>query len=214
VAPAPAPKSRPIPTPQFVTPKPKPVPQYAAPAQTFETVQPSTLSRQRGSDGEPPEPVEPKTPEPAPEKGISLISEATFIQGDIVTDDHIEVRGSVSGDIRSKGNVAVQGVIMGNIKGDKIGLSSCKIKGDISAGTGIVEDAGSVVIGDVRATNIVLDGKLKGNISADNVVVLRSNAYYIGNVVAGSIAIENGAVVRGSITTLIEGDPEAPFEAV
>jgi len=45
-------------------------------------------------------------------------------------------------------------------------------------------------------------------------VVLRSNSYYIGNVVAGSIAIENGAVVRGSITTLIEGDPEAPFEAV
>jgi len=151
-------------------------------------------------------------PEPEPEKGISLISQDTYIDGNIITEGHIEVRGSVKGDIRAKGNVSVTGAIKGDIEGDKIGLYSCKIRGDLHAGTGIVEDAGSVIIGDVDTANIIMDGKLKGDIRADNVVVLRNNAYYLGNVVAGSIAIENGAVISGSITTLIEGDPEAPFE--
>lgn len=150
--------------------------------------------------------------EEASAMGVSLISKEATVLGDIITEGHIDIVGKVRGNVEAEGNVAVRGLVSGDLSGEKIGLYKCRVKGNLSAGTGVVIDSDSVIIGDVDTDNIVLGGKLKGDIKADKMAVLRSDAYFIGDVETESIAVESGAVVNGNIKTLVHGDLEAPFD--
>jgi len=144
--------------------------------------------------------------------GVSLISKEATVLGDIITEGHIDIVGKVRGNVEAEGNVAVRGLVSGDLAGEKIGLYKCRVKGNLNAGTGVVIDSDSVVVGNVDTENVVLGGKLKGDIKAVKMAVLRSDAYFIGDVETESIAVESGAVVNGSIRTLIQGDIEAPFD--
>jgi cytoskeletal protein CcmA (bactofilin family) len=144
--------------------------------------------------------------------GVSLISKEATVLGDIITEGHIDIVGKVRGNVEAEGNVAVRGLVSGDLSGEKIGLYKCRVRGNLTAGTGVVIDSDSVIIGDVDTENIVLGGKLKGDIKADRMAVLRSDAYFIGDVETGSLAVESGAVVNGNIKTLVQGDLEAPFD--
>ena len=144
--------------------------------------------------------------------GVSLISKEATVLGDIITEGHIDIVGKVRGNVEAEGNVAVRGLVSGDLSGEKIGLYKCRVKGNLTAGTGVVIDSDSVIIGDVDTENIVLGGKLKGDIKADRMAVMRSDAYFIGDVVTESLAVESGAVVNGNIKTLVQGDLEAPFD--
>jgi len=144
--------------------------------------------------------------------GVSLISKEATVLGDIITEGHIDIVGKVRGNVEAEGNVAVRGLVSGDLSGEKIGLYKCRVKGNLTAGTGVVIDSDSVIIGDVDTENIVLGGKLKGDIKADRMAVMRSDAYFIGDVETGSLAVESGAVVNGNIKTLVQGDLEAPFD--
>ena len=144
--------------------------------------------------------------------GVSLISKEATVLGDIITEGHIDIVGKVRGNVDAEGNVAVRGLVSGDLSGEKIGLYKCRVKGNLKAGTGVVIDSDSVIIGDVDTENVVLGGKLKGDIKAVNMAVLRSDAYFIGDVETESIAVESGAVVNGNIRTIVHGDIEAPFD--
>ncbi|MDR0876386.1 MAG: polymer-forming cytoskeletal protein [Clostridiales Family XIII bacterium] len=152
---------------------------------------------------------EEETPRPV---GVSLISKEATVLGDIITEGHIDVVGKVRGNVEAEGNIAVCGLVSGNLTGEKIGLYQCRVKGDLKAGTGVVIDSDSVIIGDVETDSLVLGGKLKGDIKAQKMAVLRSDAYFIGDVLTESLAVESGAVVNGNIRTIVQGDPEAPFD--
>ena len=144
--------------------------------------------------------------------GVSLISKEATVLGDIITEGHIDIVGKVRGNVDAEGNVAVRGLVSGDLSGEKIGLYKCRVKGNLKAGTGVVIDSDSVIIGDVDTDNVVLGGKLKGDIKAINMAVLRSDAYFIGDVVTESLAVESGAVVNGNVRTIVQGDLEAPFD--
>ena len=148
------------------------------------------------------------------EKGISIITREATVLGDIITEGHIDIIGKVRGNIAAQGDVAIHGQVRGNVDGEKIGLYNSRVKGNLSAGQGIIVNDSSIIDGDVTTKNIIFDGKVRGNIEADSVVVLRSHSYLLGDVTAASIAVEPGAVINGTVRTVIEGDPEAPFEEI
>jgi cytoskeletal protein CcmA (bactofilin family) len=148
------------------------------------------------------------------EKGISVITREATVLGDIITEGHIDIVGRVKGNIDAKGDVAIHGIVRGDIDGSKIGLYSCRVKGNLNAGLGVIVDDSSVIGGDVKTKNIIFDGKVKGNIDADNVVVLRSHSYCLGDVSAASLAVEPGAILNGKVRTFVDGDLEAPFDEV
>ena len=144
--------------------------------------------------------------------GVSLISKEATVLGDIITEGHIDIIGKVRGNVEAEGNVAVRGLVSGDLSGDKIGLYKCRVKGNLSAGTGVVIDADSVIIGNVDTENVVLGGKLKGDIKAMKMAVIRGDAYFLGDVETESLAVESGAIVNGNIKTVVQGDLEAPFD--
>jgi len=151
-------------------------------------------------------------PADASAMGVSLISKEATVLGDIVTEGHIDIIGKVRGNVEAEGNVAVRGLVSGDLSGEKIGLYKCRVKGNLSAGTGVVIDSDSVIIGDVDTDNVVLGGKLKGDIKAMKMAVIRSDAYFLGDVETESLAVESGAVVNGNVKTVVQGDLEAPFD--
>lgn len=148
------------------------------------------------------------------EKGISVITREATVLGDIITEGHIDIVGRVKGNVDAKGDVAIHGIVRGDVGGEKIGLYSCRVKGNLDAGLGVIVDESSILGGDVKTQNIIFDGKVKGNIDADNIVVLRSHSYCLGDVSATSLAIEPGAILNGKVRTFVKGDLEAPFDEV
>jgi len=158
------------------------------------------------------EPDESEESADAAAMGVSLISKEATVLGDIITEGHIDIVGKVRGNVDAEGNVAVRGLVSGNLSGEKIGLYKCRVKGNLNAGTGVVIDSDSVIIGDVDTDNVVLGGKLKGDIKAMKMAVIRSDAYFLGDVETESLAVESGAVVNGNVRTVVQGDPEAPFD--
>jgi cytoskeletal protein CcmA (bactofilin family) len=147
-------------------------------------------------------------------KGISIIAREATVLGDIITEGHIDVIGKVRGNIAAQGDVAIHGQVRGNVGGEKIGLYNSRVKGNLIAGQGVIVNDASIIDGDVSTKNIIFDGKVRGSIEAESVVVLRSNSYCLGDVTAASIAVEPGAVINGTLRTLIEGDLEAPFDEI
>ncbi|MDR0357191.1 MAG: polymer-forming cytoskeletal protein [Clostridiales Family XIII bacterium] len=141
----------------------------------------------------------------------SHISEDTEIIGDINSKGNIEIRGKVMGDVATQGNVIVEGGIFGNVSGQNIGLYTCKIKGDVQAAVDVMGDSGTVVMGNINANNIVMDGKCKGVVNADNMLVIRGNSYLIGDITARSFVVDDGAVINGSIKTITNENLDALF---
>ncbi|MDR2714005.1 MAG: polymer-forming cytoskeletal protein [Coriobacteriales bacterium] len=152
--------------------------------------------------------------EEIPEKGISIIAHDLTVFGDMTTEGHIDVIGKVRGNIAAEGDVAIHGQVRGNIDGEKIGLYDSRVRGNLKAEQGVIVNDTSVIDGDVSTKNVIFDGKVRGNIDAESVVVLRSHSYCLGDVTAASLAVEPGAVLNGTVRTLIEGDLEAPFEEI
>jgi cytoskeletal protein CcmA (bactofilin family) len=141
----------------------------------------------------------------------SHISEDTEIIGDINSRGNIEIRGKVMGDVATQGNIIVEGGIFGNVSGQNIGLYTCRVKGDIQAAVDVMGDSGTVVLGNINANNIVMDGKCKGVVTADNMLVIRGNSYLIGDITARSFVVDDGAVINGSIKTVTNENIDALF---
>jgi cytoskeletal protein CcmA (bactofilin family) len=63
---------------------------------------------------------------------------------------------------------------------------------------------------DVFAKDIVIEGKVKGNVSAGDRISIRKTGSLSGDLAAARIAIEDGAVFRGSVEIVKPGPAAAP----
>ena len=59
----------------------------------------------------------------------------------------------------------------------------------------------SMLIGDLSSQVAQLNGKIKGNIEISGKIMLDRDSVIIGDIKAGSIAISDGAVINGFVTT-------------
>lgn len=131
----------------------------------------------------------------------SVISRDTIITGDIVSNSDLTVLGQVKGDISAKGHIYVCGAVDGQITCDSLAMSSCTVEGNVIAQSGIIQDADSTLVGDVQSTNLTAAGKIVGNVTIENCLSLKTTAVIIGNLSFRDLSVEQGAVLRGEITT-------------
>lgn len=133
------------------------------------------------------------------DNGVTTISKGTSIVGEIHSDSDVEMLGSMKGNIITKGNVNVSGKVMGDIKGANIDLNSCTVQGNIIAGGMLSIDSESVLVGDIKAENMTIDGRLKGNAQIRNMITCQSSSLILGNVTAAVASINEGAKLQGSM---------------
>jgi len=135
------------------------------------------------------------------EKKESLIAYDASVYGNIMTGGHLRVMGKVDGDIDAEGDIFVGGQVTGELVCNNIMINSSRIFGRIISAAKTMFENGSMLIGDVEADSVYLNGKIKGNIKA-NRIVISGNSILLGDISTRNLAIRPGAVINGRINTL------------
>lgn len=130
---------------------------------------------------------------------MGIIGPKTKITGNITTNGHLTVRGSVAGDISAKGNVIVTGAVKGSIKCDNLLLEGADVTANIEAQNMISVKEGVVFNGTIQCKDITVIGTVNGDIVASGKVGLASSAVVKGNIKAAAMGMELGAKIEGSI---------------
>lgn len=128
---------------------------------------------------------------------VTVITKGTTINGGIKSDTSLIVKGTIEGDVECQGKLTITGRVAGNTIASEIYVNTPRLEGDINS-KGIVKiDVGTVVIGNVNCTSVVVAGAVKGNIEVNGPVVVDTTAVVKGDISAKSIQINSGAVIDG-----------------
>lgn len=127
----------------------------------------------------------------------AIITMGMIITGDIETAGSMEVEGRVNGNIKCQGKLNISGMISGNSQANEVFADAARIDGEINAYGTVKVGSGSVVIGNITATNAIIAGSVKGDIDVQGPVVIDTSAVVMGNVKSKSVQINNGAIIEG-----------------
>ena len=152
-------------------------------------------------------------PEDGTEPEVTVITKGTIITGGIKSDTSLVVKGTIEGDVECQGKLTITGKVAGNTIASEIYVNTPRLEGDINS-KGIVKiDVGTVVIGDINCTSVLVAGAVKGNIEVNGPVIIVSTAVVKGDVKAKSIQINSGAVIDGHCSLqFADVDLESFFE--
>ena len=128
---------------------------------------------------------------------VTVITKGTTINGGIKSDTSLVVKGTIEGDVECQGKLTITGRVAGNTIASEIYVNTPRLEGDINS-KGIVKiDVGTVVIGNISCTSVLVSGAVKGNIEVNGPVIVDSTAVVKGDIKAKSIQINSGAVIDG-----------------
>ena len=127
----------------------------------------------------------------------AVITAGMRVKGDILSNGSADIFGEVYGNVQVKGKLNVTGKIVGNSKGEEIMADAARINGDVISDGAVRIGVGSVVVGNVEATDAIIAGAVKGTIDVRGPVVIDAAAVVLGNIRAKSIQINNGARIEG-----------------
>jgi cytoskeletal protein CcmA (bactofilin family) len=91
--------------------------------------------------------------------------------------------------------------ITGNISGDGTLRVEGKVKGAVSISGGLSVAEGAVVTGDVRTSELHLEGTLEGDVESDGPVVLGARSSYRGTLRGERVSVQPGAAVFATLDT-------------
>lgn len=129
---------------------------------------------------------------------VGIVTSGMTVLGNVYSNGHMEIYGSVEGDVEINGSLRLIGTIIGNVKASEVIIESGKIKGNISCGGGVSIATGCVVMGSILAgTGAGIAGAVKGDIDVHGPVTLDPTAIVKGNIKSQSVQMANGAMVDG-----------------
>lgn len=174
--------------------------------QIQESQQPQESIEEAGTE----EPMESNDQNPV--SAMTTIMKGSVIIGEIHAEEDLELQGSVKGKITAKGKIRAMGKVVGDLTGHDVELSGCQTQGNIVARGTLTVDNESMVIGDVTCKEFCLGGKIKGNVTTENEAKFLPTAILSGNVKAASIAMSQGAKIKGEINIpLSDNEEDLPF---
>lgn len=127
----------------------------------------------------------------------ATITEGMKITGNVDSNGHMDVLGTIVGNINIAGKLNVSGSVTGDSKANEIFADGAEITGEVCAVGSIKVGQSSVIIGNITATSAVIAGAVKGDIDVKGPVILDSSAIIMGNIKSMSVQINNGAVIEG-----------------
>lgn len=128
---------------------------------------------------------------------ISVITEGTIINGDVISNGSLDIRGQVDGNVSCNGKLTVTGVVNGNSNTSEFFADAAQVEGEVVSSGTVKIGLGSVIIGNVTSSSAVIAGAIKGDIDVQGPVVVDTSAVVMGNIKSRSVQINNGAVIEG-----------------
>ncbi len=148
------------------------------------------------------EPVaKPAAPAPAPAaiKPVTYLAPGSCMEGKLKCQGDVDIAGIFKGDIEAEGKVKICANVAGNIKAATLELKNCRLTGDVEV-TGLVTlDEKAVVEGKITAGELVCFGRIKGDLDIKTNVALKANSTVEGNIITGTMSMESGAIINGSL---------------
>ena len=123
----------------------------------------------------------------------AIIPKGTVINGNITIEGRLEMYGVVNGDILSDSRVDVSGDITGN---DFYAKDSF-ITGQIECAQGATVRENTIILGDIKAENLVIDGAIQGKIDVRENITVGEKAIMDSDIKAKTIQVNNGAAING-----------------
>lgn len=131
----------------------------------------------------------------------TIISRNTIINGSIRSFANLNVDGSVKGDVKITKNINVTGKVVGDIECSNSVMTGASMQGNITSKGQVQLDRDTVLLGDISAQYLDLNGKIKGNIDIGGKAEFKTDAIVLGNITASTITVLDGATIQGYVNT-------------
>lgn len=141
----------------------------------------------------------------------AVIPSGTVINGNISITDKLEIYGEVNGNINSGNRVDICGDIIGNIKANDLYAKDSYIVGQIDCAQDAVVHEKTVILGDINAENLVIDGAVQGRLDIRNNITVGGKAIMDSDIKAKTIQVTNGAVLNGHCSTCYADETAKDF---
>lgn len=128
----------------------------------------------------------------------AVIPKGTVINGNISISGRLDMYGVVNGDIHSDNRVNIAGNVTGSIDAQDLFAKDSFIVGRIACEKGAAVRENSVILGDIMAEELVIDGAIQGNIDVRNGIVIGKKAIVDSDIKAKTIQVNNGASINGT----------------
>ena len=131
----------------------------------------------------------------------TVISRNTIVDGNIRSFANINVDGSVKGDVKITKNINITGKIVGDIECNNSVMAGASMQGNIISKGQVQIDRDSLLLGDISAQYLDLNGKIKGNLDVGGKAEFKTDAIILGNITASTITVLDGATIQGYVNT-------------
>lgn len=128
---------------------------------------------------------------------ITVITQGTTINGSIKSDTSLDVRGVIEGDVECEGKLTITGRVTGNLVAQEVYANTQRLQGDINSKGVVKIDVGTVVLGNISSSSVVVAGAVKGNLDVNGPVIVDSTAAIKGDIASKSLQVNSGAVIDG-----------------
>ena len=128
---------------------------------------------------------------------VAIIPKGTVINGDITIEGKLEMYGVVNGDINSDSRLNIAGDVTGNIKANDLYAKDSFIVGQIECAQGATVRENTIILGDIKAENLVVDGAVQGKIDIREGITIGDSAIVDSDIKAKTIQVSNGAAING-----------------
>jgi cytoskeletal protein CcmA (bactofilin family) len=146
----------------------------------------------------------------------AVIPQGTVINGNIEISGKLDMYGSINGDISSDSRVNITGNVTGNIKANELDTRDSYIVGNIECKEGTSVHENTVILGNINAQNLVVDGAIQGKLDIKGDIIIGDNAIVDSDIKAKTIQVSSGAAINGHCSlcyadiNIAEFFPETP----
>lgn len=129
---------------------------------------------------------------------IAVIPKGTVIRGNIEINGQLEMYGAIQGDIVTNDRVHLCGDVKGNLIVNELEAKDSFIEGQIKCEQGAAIRENTVVLGDIEAKSLDVDGAIQGNLDINGNIVVGAQAIIDSDIKAKTIQVSNGAAIHGN----------------
>lgn len=131
----------------------------------------------------------------------TVISRNTIITGNVRSFANVTIDGSVKGDVRITKNINVAGKVVGDVECNDSIMTGASMQGNLASKGRVQMDRDTIILGDIAAQYLDLNGKIKGNVDIGGKAEFKTDAIVMGNITASTITVLDGATIQGYVNT-------------
>lgn len=145
----------------------------------------------------------------------TVISRTMVIVGELSSTGDIDIYGDIKGTVKTDGDIKATGKVIGDMKGNSLTLNGCTIQGNITAQGNVTIGLNTIVVGDIIADSIKLNGKVKGNLAIAKMSEFLESALLVGDVNSQTISMSQGAKLHGNVSVSMDSSQsEKEFSSI